>query len=93
MGACKIQAKDLVRTRRYVHSGITYALTNDTPSLLKIHTKILLHAHPTASHIPPHPNCAIQRANDAINERRHLPARQHEQADEPTSFTENSYGV
>lgn len=72
MGACKIQAKDLVRTRRYAaqHSLLLSSLEGSrwsasfrklTVSLSsQIHTKILCHAHPTASHIPPHPNRALQ---------------------------------
>ncbi len=106
MGACKIQAKDLVRTRRYAGPNQTPQLPllksygivsipsntdkNPTPQL---HPKILLHAHPTASHIPPHPNRPLQRTNDAIDERRHLPPRQHEPPDEPPRPAADSDGV
>ena len=106
MGACKIQAKDLVRTRRYVaQRPLQISLPSKTlggvlqsrklisrhPS--QVHTKILLHAHPTASHIPPHPNRALQRTNDAKHERRHLPPRLHEPANEPPSSPTHSHGI
>lgn len=108
MGACKIQAKDLVRTRRYADSVFDWipsvlkgsqgcqrrSRKANTPSpSTQIHTEILLHAHPTTSHIPPHPNRALQRTNDAKHERRDLPPRIHEPADEPPSSTAHSHGV
>ena len=96
MGACKIQAKDLVRTRRYAPSSrvltekgawIDDVLDN------QIHTKILLHANPAPSHFPPHPNRPLQRANDAEHERRHLPPRKHEPVYESASTAADSNGV
>lgn len=106
MGACKIQAKDLVRTRRYaVNIPSIFACLERIgrssrasrkliPSLsTQIHTKILRYAHPTTSHIPPHPDCAFKRTNDAKHERRNLPSRIHEPANEPPSSTTHSHGI
>ena len=106
MGACKIQAKDLVRTRRYVfHFPATFSCLARfrrssrlsrklIPSLSpQIHTKILLYAHPIASHFPPHPNRAFERTDDAKHERRDLPSWLHEPANEPPGSATHSYGV
>lgn len=59
----------------------------------QIHTKIPLHANPTPSHLPPDPNSPLERTNDAIHERRHLPPRVHEPTNEPARSTTNSNGV
>ncbi len=130
MGACKIQAKDLVRTRRYVihyrlHGSILPPLIKctcvglfrcsgvcmisrprrldvsyatpviDTLFLLflQIYSKILLHANPTPSHLAPNPNRSFQRTNDAINERRHFAAWQHESADESPCTAAHRHGI
>ena len=121
MGACKIQAKDLVRTRRYVQShdrcflsatksrAINIAETISHPSKNlhqptsistqsltlppQIHLQIRLHAHPTPSNIPPHPNRPLQRTNGPINARRHLPPSRHEPLNEPPCPPKNSNGI
>lgn len=102
MGACKIQAKDLVRTRRYGSCSssfeVQFIASYVVASVLiisstQIHPKILRNAHPTASHLPPHPNRPLQRTNDAINERRHLPPRVDEQIHEPPSAPTHSDGI
>ena len=68
MGACKIQAKDLVRTRRFrasqdilsthiarhVYSEFLLTFLNS-----QIHRQILCHAHSTSGHLSPNPDCQI----------------------------------
>ena len=120
MGACKIQAKDLVRTRRCANTPVLFStlrLLPETnfPTLLfslhlppssscllrrltllpcpQIHPKVLLHAHPTPSHLPPHPNRALQRTNDAEHERRHLPPGLHEPVHESSRAAAHRHGI
>jgi len=55
IGACKIQAKDLVRTRRSVY---TPALLVDLELIVatkQIHSEVLPDAHTIASHLAAHP--------------------------------------
>ena len=56
VGACKIQAKDLVRTRRCValFTLLSIAHLTDPTTSHQIHTEILPDAHATTSHLPSH---------------------------------------
>lgn len=59
----------------------------------KVHSKVLLHANPTPGHLPPNPDCALERANDAIDERRHISPGKYEPANEPARATAYRDGV
>lgn len=76
MGACKIQAKDLVRTRRHdltSHLYSYYGFKNQCACLKlfwhgvintnispQIHSKVLLNAHPTSSYFSKDTDCPLQ---------------------------------
>lgn len=66
MGACKIQAKDLVRTRRLVHHNgwpppgvVCHTLTG-----LQIRRKVLRHAQSTAKDLPATSGTSVTRFDD-----------------------------
>lgn len=58
IGACKIQAKDLVRSRRYLPVLDDFldsvVSSNRLSSFVQIHPEILPDANTTTSHLPPH---------------------------------------
>lgn len=59
IGACKIQAKDLVRTRRWVsHASLAWAWTRLIAPVEQIHPEILSNAHAITSYISSHSGTA-----------------------------------
>ena len=54
MGPLRIQAKDLVRTRR-CSLNLRDDYQSDCSLVVKIYPKVLFHAHPTTSNLPPNP--------------------------------------
>lgn len=91
MGAVKIQAKDLVRTRRYIQKF--YQMRTQLQAIsLRIQVRLPMPCLSLAI-LTLGPDCAQQRANDAVHERRHQASRQHEQTNEPPRPATHCHGI
>ena len=92
MGACKIQAKDLVRTRRYIEKF--FAMRSQLQKI-SLRLQVCAQFHCTD---PPLTSTACldvphQRANDASNEGSYNGAGKHEQINELACAATHRYGV
>ena len=91
IGACKIQAKDLVRTRRYITKF--YQMRTQLQAIsLRIQVRKPLPAS-RCRRLPLLPDRTKQRTDDAVNEWRYAAIWQNESADEPSSTSKDSHGV
>lgn len=95
MGACKIQAKDLVRTRRYIEKF--YSMRSQ---LQKISLRLQVRGYipPGIPKTGPTDDYRIldlphERADDASYEGRDNGSWKHEPNNEPTFFATDSHGV
>lgn len=94
MGAAKIQAKDLVRTRRYIDKfyGMRSQLQKISLRLQVSSWNAVPQAKTQMTNMHD-TDLPYERADDAGNEGRHDGSGSHEQEHEPPATTTDSYGV
>ena len=93
MGAVKVQAKDLVRTRRYITKFYQMRTQLQAISLRIQVCWVTFVSRVVVYVLMGRSDSTKQRANDAEHERRDTAAGQHEPTDESSCATTNSDGV
>ena len=91
IGACKIQAKDLVRTRRYI--GKFYSMRTQLQAISLRIQVIVIEAAWMRGMLTMGPDRPKQRTDDGIDEGRHTVARKHEPSDESARLAANRDGI